>query len=124
MTGPFDETIEFGMWTVFDDSDVVDLVVSGELDIAVAAMLGERLTMLRNEGYATRLDLTKLDFIDSSGLHELILARSEARSDSWRLDIDPHITEPVRRAVELAGVHSHLWPNGDQAETRRGNQNV
>ncbi|HEY1519175.1 MAG TPA: STAS domain-containing protein [Solirubrobacteraceae bacterium] len=124
MTGSFDETIEFGMWTVFDDSDVVHLVLSGELDIAVAAMLGERLTMLRNEGHATRLDLTELDFIDSSGLHELILARSEARSDSWRLDIDPHITEPVRRAVELAGVHSHLWPNGDQAKTGRGNQNV
>jgi anti-anti-sigma factor len=58
------------MWTVFDDSDVVHLVVSGDLDIAVAAMLGERLTMLRNEGYAVRLDLTELNFIDSSGLHD------------------------------------------------------
>ena len=88
------------------------LVLSWELDIAVAAILGDRLTTLRNDGYAVRLDLTELDFIDSSGLRELILARSEARSHGWRLDIDPHMTEPVRRAVELAGVHSLLWRNG------------
>jgi anti-anti-sigma regulatory factor len=57
-----------------------------------------------------RLDLSELEFIDSSGLRQLITAVSEARPDGCWLDIDPRITEPVRRAVELAAVQPHLWP--------------
>lgn len=100
------------MREVFDDSGEVRLILSEELDLAVAQMLGDRLGMLRDEGHAVRLDLTELQFIDSSGLRELIAACSEARSGGGRLDIDPQITEPVRRAVELAGLHSQLWPDG------------
>ncbi len=111
MTGSFHESVEFGMREVFDDSEAVRLVVSGELDMAVAQMLGDRLSRLRNEGYAVRLDLTELDFIDSSGLRELIVALDEARSDGWRLDIDPHVTATVRRTVEIAGLSSYLWPD-------------
>lgn len=60
MIGAFDETTEFGMRSLVDDSDVAHLVVSGEVDAAVAAMLGEQLRMLRTEGYAMRLDLASL----------------------------------------------------------------
>lgn len=111
MTGSFEETVEFCMREGFDDPDVVRLRLSGELDLAVAKILGDRLRTLRNHGYAVRLDLAELDFIDSSGLVELILAMSEARSDAGRLAIDPEITEPVRRAIEVAGLHSRLWPD-------------
>ena len=112
MTGSFNESIEFQMREVFDDPEGVRLVLSGELDLAVAGMLGDRLRMLRREGHAVRLDLAGLEFIDSSGLRELIKALSEARSDGWQLDVDPHLTDPVRRAVELAGLQPHLWPSG------------
>jgi anti-anti-sigma factor len=111
MTGSFQESVGFGMREVFDDPGAVRLVLSGELDLAVAEMLGDRLRQLGNGGYAVRLDLAELDFIDSSGLRELIVALAEAGSDGWRLDIDPKVSEPVRRTIELAGLNSHLWPD-------------
>ena len=110
--GLFEESVEFGMREVLDDPGAVRLVLSGELDLAVADMLGDRLWMLGNAGKAVRLDLSELEFIDSSGLRELIIAVSESRSNGWRLAIDPQISELVQQTVELAGVRSHLWPDG------------
>jgi anti-anti-sigma factor len=112
MTGSFRETVDFGMREVVDDPDKVRLVLSGELDLAVAEMLGDRLRQLREAGCEVRLDLGELDFIDSSGLRELIIALTESRSDGWRLDIDPQVSAAVRRTVDIAGLHSHFWPDG------------
>lgn len=112
MTGSFQETVDFEMREVFDGPAAVRLVLSGELDLAVAAMLGDRLRMLRKEGYAVRLDLRELEFIDSSGLRELFIAVSDSCCDGWRLEIDPQLTKPVRRAIELSGLASHIWPEG------------
>ena len=113
MTGSLHETVDFRMREVFDDPDKgVRLVVSGELDLAVAEMLGDRLRQLRKAGCDVRLDLGELDFIDSSGLRDLITALAESRSDGWRLDIDPRVSEAVRRTVDLAGLHAHFWPDG------------
>lgn len=112
MTGSFEEAVDFQMREVPDDREGVRLVLSGELDLAVAEMLGDRLRMLRNQGYAVRLDLNELEFIDSSGLRELIIAVDESQSDGWRLDIDPQLTAPVRRTIDIAGLTSHLWPDG------------
>lgn len=110
MTGLFEERVEFRMREVLEDPDAVRLALSGELDLAVADMLGDRLRMLRNEGYAVRLDLSELEFIDSSGLRELIIAVTESRSNGRQLEIEQQMTGPVRRTVELAGLDSHLWP--------------
>jgi anti-sigma B factor antagonist len=112
MTGSFDESTEFRMREVPDDPEALRLVISGELDLAVAEMFRDRLRVLRDQGYAVRLDLAELDFIDSSGMRALLLAVRNARSEGWRLEIDPQITEPVRRAIELAGLHSQFWPHG------------
>jgi anti-anti-sigma factor len=111
MTGSFRETVEFGMREVVDGSDKMRLVLSGELDLAVAAMLGDRLRQLRKAGQDVRLDLGELEFIDSSGLRELIIALEESRSDGWRLDIDPQVSKAVQRTIEMAGLRSHLWPD-------------
>ena len=112
MTGSFHETVDFRMREVFDDPDRVRLVLSGELDLAVAELLGDRLRHLRNAGCDVRLDLAELDFIDSSGLRELITAIADSRSDGWRLEIDPQVSDAVQRTVDLAGLHSHFWPDG------------
>jgi anti-anti-sigma factor len=110
MSGAFEESVEFRMRENFDDADAVRLVLTGELDLAVAAMFGDRLRMLREAGHAVRLDLAELEFIDSCGLRELIFALDEARSNGWRLDIDPHVNATVRRTVDMAGLTSYLWP--------------
>jgi anti-anti-sigma factor len=106
MSGSADGSAGFEMREVFDDPAVVRLVLSGELDFAVAEVLGNRLRMLRNAGHDVRVDLAELEFIDLSGLRELIAALAEADSEGWRLEIDPHSTPLVRRAVELAGLQS------------------
>ncbi len=100
------------MREVFDDPDKVGLLLSGELDLAVAGMFRDRLRQLRKAGCDVRIDLAELDFIDSSGLRELIAALEESRSDGWRLEIDPRVSEAVRRTVEIAGLRSHFWPDG------------
>lgn len=112
MTGSFHESVEFRMREVFDDPEEVRLVLSGELDLAVAEMLGDRLRQLRDARCDVRLDLAELDFIDSSGLRELIVALEESRADGWRLNIDPRVSDAVRRTVEIAGLRAHLWPDG------------
>lgn len=112
MTGLFEDSVEFRMREVSDDPQAVRLALSGELDLAVADMLGDRLWMLGNAGYAVRLDLSALEFVDCRGLRELIIAVSESRSKGWRIEVESQMTERVRRTVELAGVRSHLWPDG------------
>jgi anti-sigma B factor antagonist len=112
MTRSFGETVDFQMREALDGPGAVRLVLGGELDLAVAEMLGERLRMLRNQGYAVRVDLSELEFIDSSGLRELIIAVAESQSNGSRLDIDPQITAPVRRTLNIAGLTSYRWPDG------------
>jgi anti-anti-sigma factor len=111
MGGTFEESVEFRMREVFDEPGAVRLILDGELDLAVAEILGERLRILRDAGYSVRLDLGELDFIDSSGLLELIAALSAARADGWRLEIDPQLTATVRRTVEISGLRARLWPD-------------
>lgn len=112
MTDSFGETADFRMREVLEDPDRVRLVLSGELDLAVVGMLADRLRELRKAGRDVRLDLAQLDFIDSSGLRALIAALAESRADGWRLDIDPQVTDAVRRTVDIAGLHSRFWPDG------------
>lgn len=112
MTGSFEQSLEFRMREILDDPNRVRLVLSGELDLAVAEMLGDRLRQLREAGCDVRLDLAELDFIDSSGLRQLIIALSESRADGWQLDVDPGVSDAVRRTVEIAGLDAYLWPDG------------
>lgn len=43
MTGSFEERVDFRMREVFDDPEALRLVLTGELDLTVAEMLGDRL---------------------------------------------------------------------------------
>ena len=86
------------------------LALGGELDLAVVDALDARFVKLKRAGRRVRLDLAELEFIDSTGLRELILAVADAERDGWELEIDPHVSEPVRRVIELAGVRTRFWP--------------
>lgn len=86
------------------------LALVGELDVATADDLGSRLRRLAQDGYSVTLDLTRLEFIDSSGLRELITALGESRRDGWQLSIGTEMTHQVARVIELSGVRPLLWP--------------
>jgi anti-anti-sigma factor len=93
-----------------DHDGALRLAIAGELDLAVIDVLHVRLVALKQERHRVRLDLAELEFIDSTGLRELLLAVADAGTDGWDLEIDPHVSEPVGRVIDLAGVGSQFWP--------------
>jgi anti-anti-sigma factor len=100
----------FQMSEAEDPDGVQRLILTGELDLAVADRVQARLTRLRRAGASVRLDLSRLSFIDSSGVRALILARATARRNNWRFEIDPEVSPKVRQPLELLGLSSYLWP--------------
>jgi len=78
------------------------LSLHGELDFASTPVLDDRLTRLRAKRHAVRLDLSELQFIDSTGLHLLIRSLGEARSNGWSVEIEPGVSPAVERLFKLA----------------------
>ena len=87
------------------DGICVRLQLSGELDLGSAPTLRRRLEELRAEKHGVRLDLSGLEFIDSSGIHLLIDAFGLADADGWDLEVDPKVSSQVERVFEL----TNLW---------------
>lgn len=85
--------------------------LTGELDLAVADRLTTRLGSLKQAQAAVRLDLSRLTFIDSSGLRSLTVAMTDARRDGWQLEIDAEVPRQVRKLIELVAVSDVLWPS-------------
>lgn len=82
----------------------VRLVVAGELDIATAPEFRERCAReLGNGAQLIVLDLSKVTFMDSSGLHALLGAH---KNDSGRLRII--ISPAVTRVIDISGVRGLL----------------
>lgn len=84
------------------------LTLLGELDLAAAPTLEQRLDQLRIERTPVRLDLSRLKFIDSTGLRVLIAAANAAQDDGWRFEIDPHLGKQARKLFDLVGFDRML----------------
>jgi anti-anti-sigma factor len=95
----------------FERDGGLRLMLIGELDVAVSDHLSTRLHELRKAGYRVRIDLSELQFIDSSGIQEIIRELIAARHDGWPLEVDGPMTEQVARTVELVGARTFLWPD-------------
>ncbi|HTX11220.1 MAG TPA: STAS domain-containing protein [Solirubrobacteraceae bacterium] len=96
-----------------DADGAVRLMLIGELDIAVADGVEERLRAHRADGTPVRLDLSQLDFIDSSGVRAIVLGLKHARSGGVELDVDTRVSSTVARMIEIMGIGPQLWP-GDK----------
>ncbi|MFJ9576446.1 STAS domain-containing protein [Streptomyces sp. NPDC101191] len=100
---------------VRDDRTAV-LVVEGELDMETADLLGAHLTeQLRQGRRRLVLDLSALDFMDSSGLNVLIRAVQKARDVGGDLYLAAP-TPAVRRILEITGVTMTAPPHAGVAE--------
>ena len=96
-----------------DEEGRVRLSLAGELDRGSMPLLEDRLTRLRAKKRAVRLDLSKLEFIDSTGLRLLIRAVGDARTDGWQLQIEEALSPTVRRLFKL--VHfEHFAAGADE----------
>ncbi len=90
-----------------DDAELGDapgVAVRGEVDIDVVQDLEAAIdAAIRESVGAFIIDLSDLDFIDSSGIHVLLRARGLlSREDRALAVVCPY--GPVRRALELSGV--------------------
>ena len=80
------------------------LKLIGELDLATAPRLADRLHQLREENRTVVVDLSGVEFMDSSGLHVFLDAVADARSGRWTLEVLDDLSPPVRRLFELMGL--------------------
>jgi len=92
------------------DSDGVRIELVGELDLSVAGRLRDRLDALAQPGAKVLLDLSKLDFIDSSGINVIITYHRQAEQDGWVLLVAQQLTLPVRRVINVMGLNTVFWP--------------
>jgi anti-anti-sigma factor len=94
-------------------ADGLRLSLTGELDLAAAPILEDRLARLRATRSPVRLDLSELEFIDSSGIHLLIQTVAEGRTKRWPVQIDPVVGPQVMRLFRLARLeHFAGWNCG------------
>jgi anti-anti-sigma factor len=93
-----------------DGDGALRLTVRGELDLTVAGQLEARLGELRREGTRVRLDLSKLEFIDSSGIRVVTVAALNAHRNGWDMEVVRDLAPSVLRPFELLGMQAALWP--------------
>jgi anti-anti-sigma factor len=93
-----------------EETGRIRLGLVGELDVAGADQLQQHLQAVAQRGTPLLLDLRRLQFIDSSGLGELVRAVSDARREGRTLEIDSTLSPQVRQVIELLELQRVLWP--------------
>jgi len=83
------------------------LIVRGELDFTSADVLRDRITAVQGNSARIVLDLSGVEYIDSTGLAQLVWAHSEARFKNWTLAI-VNPSEQVRFYIERTGLDQVL----------------
>ncbi|HTX30184.1 MAG TPA: STAS domain-containing protein [Solirubrobacteraceae bacterium] len=92
---------------------VLRVTVYGELDLETGPALATRLEQLRSPGLTIHLDLSELDFIDSTGIQVLIEAAAAGEELGSELGIEPTLTPQVERVMTLVHADRLLLPDGD-----------
>ena len=96
--------------------DSLRLSPTGDLDMLTAPLLDQRLHALRALKRPVVLDLSQVQFIDSTGLHLLIRTVGDARMKRWRFRIDPDVSPQVMRLLKLVHVDRFVMGEGDSAD--------
>ena len=100
-------------WTPFacrwrlEGAAAASVRVSGELDLATAPQLERTLDEALKHARLILLDVRKLDFMDSSGLHVILDASSRARADGGRMLLTG-ASRQVEALLELTETRAHL----------------
>jgi anti-sigma B factor antagonist len=106
----FTADAEFWVDERADEDGRVRLELVGELDIAGATHLEDRLRALADRSDPVVLDLHRLQFIDSSGLRVLVGAVTEARSQDRTLVFEGPLSPQVAQILDLLELRDLFWP--------------
>jgi len=93
------------------DGSTAIVAASGEIDLSSVGELRTAVTAAAEDCDRLRLDLTEIEFIDSTGLGGLLELRSTLRARNVTLEIVAG-EGPVRQAVEITGLAELLAPAG------------
>lgn len=88
---------------------------TGELDLMTVPKLDAVLQEVMADKADLELDLSRLDFIDSTGVHLVLGAYDASIRDGWEFTIIGASAD-VKRAFELLGLLDHL-PFRDQPQS-------
>ncbi len=90
------------------DDHIVAAVI-GEIDMSNAAELARALAdETPNDAHGLVLDLSRIDYLDSAGIHLLYRLRESLSARGLRLAIVVPRDSPVFDALRLAGIERHL----------------
>jgi anti-sigma B factor antagonist len=89
---------------------VVRVSLRGELDLSTAEPVRVTLAQLIAARTPTRLDLSGLSFMDSTGFQRLYESVRAAREAGCQLEIADELMPQVRRLIELIDGRQLLWP--------------
>jgi anti-anti-sigma factor len=106
---------ELATLRVRERGDIVIANVEGEIDLSNASsLLMDLAAAVPNTARGLVVDLSGLEFLDSSGVHMLydIADRLATRQQRFAVVIPPDA--PPRRAIELSGVEPAAWLHADQ----------
>jgi anti-anti-sigma factor len=109
MRSQSEDTAPFDISTATEDGRQV-VTPKGELDLTTVPLLEQRLNEVLPGG-ETVLDLSRVSFIDSTGVALLVSISETARENRWRLELrDP--SPQVERLITLTGVAELLGSPG------------
>ena len=94
----------------------VRVEVEGELDLASSPQLERVLNREIAAGNDVVLDLSRVEFMDCSGLRAILWAASESRCNGRQLKRTSSSSAQVRRLIEMAGVGDALPVVFDEGE--------
>jgi len=93
---------------ILRDGSTATVAAAGEIDLSTVDELRSAVTGAADDDTdRLRLDLTGIEFIDSTGLGGLLELRSTLRSRNVTLEIDAG-EGPVRQAMEITGLSELL----------------
>ncbi len=86
------------------------LALEGELDMGSAGELTVAFEPLVEQRRRLLLDLSRLDFIDVSGLRAMVSGLAGARDAGCQTEVCGELSWPVHRVIELVGAGEAIWP--------------
>ncbi len=87
---------------------LVILKLVGELDLATAPLLDERLKTLGNQQVRVRLDLSEVAFVDSTGIRLLFRVVKEGREGGMPLEVGRKLTPQVKRVLGILHLEEYI----------------
>ncbi|HEV3226108.1 MAG TPA: STAS domain-containing protein [Acidimicrobiales bacterium] len=94
--------------TTITDGRAVVMEFSGELDLSTVPVFRDALDEVLRDGVASvELDLSRLEFIDSSGVGAYVTVHRRARASGARLSVGAR-SPLVDRVLQLSGVEAAL----------------